>query len=83
MSGMTIVLADDHPVVRGGLRALLEVELGAQIVGEAADGLAALRLVEQLHPDLLVLDLMMPGLSGLEVMRRVHQRVPDLSLIHI
>ena len=81
MSALTIVLADDHPVVRGGLRTLLEVELGAQVIGEAADGLMALQLVEQLQPDLLVVDLMMPGLTGLEVVRRVHQRVPHTRAV--
>jgi DNA-binding NarL/FixJ family response regulator len=81
MSTLTIVLADDHHVVRSGLRTLLEVELDAHIVGEAADGLTALQLVEQLRPDLLVVDLMMPGLTGLEVVRRVHERVPNTRVV--
>lgn len=68
---ITIVLADDHPIVRQGLRALLAAEPGYEVVGEAADGLAAARLVEQLRPAVLVVDLMMPGLGGLEVIRRV------------
>jgi len=70
----TIVLADDHHVVRQGLRALLEAEQDFHIVGEAADGLAALDAVERLKPDVLVLDLMMPGLNGLEVMREIAHR---------
>src|SRR3954454_5473206 len=81
MSALTIVLADDHHVVRSGLRTLLEVELGAQIVGEAADGLMALKLVEQLDRDLLVVDLMMPVLAGLEVVRRIHQRAPRTRVV--
>lgn len=68
---ITIVLADDHPIVRQGLRSLLATTPDCRLVGEAADGLAALRLVEQARPDVLVVDLMMPGLSGLEVTRRV------------
>ncbi len=68
---ITIVLADDHPIVRQGLRALLAAEPGYSVVGEAADGPAAVRLVEQLRPAVLVVDLMMPGSSGLEVIRRV------------
>lgn len=70
----TIVLADDHPVVRHGLKALLEAERDFSVIGEAADGPAAADLVERLTPQVLVVDLMMPGLSGLEVTRRVAQR---------
>ena len=69
----TIVLADDHHIVRQGLRALLEAEPDFRVIGEAGDGLEAARLVERLQPDVLVLDLMMSGLSGLEVTRQVRQ----------
>jgi DNA-binding NarL/FixJ family response regulator len=68
---ITLVLADDHPIVRRGLIALLAAEPDCDVIGEAADGFAAARLVEQLRPNVLVVDLMMPGLSGLEVARRV------------
>jgi DNA-binding NarL/FixJ family response regulator len=70
----SIVLADDHHVVRQGLRVLLEAEPGLSIVGEAADGLEAVELVERLKPDVLIADLMMPNLSGLEVTRQVVRR---------
>src|SRR5437660_1467561 len=73
---ISIVLADDHPVVRRGIQALLERERNFSIVGTAADGLETVRLTEQLKPDVLVLDLMMPGLSGLEVLRIVRERSP-------
>lgn len=76
-----IVLADDHHIVRQGLRHLLEAEADFHIVGEAADGLEAVEMVEQLQPDILVLDLMMPGLGGLDVTRQVKQRVPDTNVI--
>ena len=66
----TIVLADDHHVVRQGLRALLEAEPDFNVIGEAGDGLEALQMVELLKPNVLVLDLMMPGLNGLEVTRQ-------------
>jgi DNA-binding NarL/FixJ family response regulator len=69
-----IVLADDHRVVREGFRALLAAEKDFEIVGETGDGLEALRLVERLKPDLILVDLMMPGLGGLEVARQVAQR---------
>ena len=81
MTPLTIVLADDHQVVRSGLRALLEADLAAQIVGEAADGPEAVQLVERLQPNILIVDLMMPGLSGLEVARRVRQRVRHIGIV--
>ena len=76
-----ILLADDHPIVRQGLRALLEAERGFRIVGEAGDGLEVADLVERLKPDVLVLDLMMPGLNGLEVTRQVTQRSPRTHIV--
>lgn len=75
MSMTTIVLADDHHVVRQGLRSLLEAEPDFSVIGETADGLEATQLVERLQPDVLVLDLMMPGLNGLAVTRQVSQRL--------
>ncbi|HEY6121762.1 MAG TPA: response regulator transcription factor [Pyrinomonadaceae bacterium] len=76
-----IVLADDHQIVRQGLRALLEAESGFQVIGEAGDGLAAIHLVETLNPGVLVLDLMMPGLNGLDVMRQIKKRLPDTQIV--
>jgi len=81
MTGTTIVLADDHNVVRQGLRALLETEPDFRVVGEAGDGLGAVHLVERLQPDVLVLDLMLPGLSGLEVTRLVRQGSPQTRVL--
>jgi two-component system response regulator NreC len=73
---VTILLADDHPLIRQGLLRLLEAESDLQVVGEASDGLQAVQLAEALKPDVLVLDLMMPGLNGLEVLRQVKKRSP-------
>jgi DNA-binding NarL/FixJ family response regulator len=70
----SIVLADDHPILRRGLKAVLEHEPDFSIVGTASDGMEALRLTERLKPDVLILDLMMPGLSGLEVMRILREK---------
>jgi two-component system, NarL family, response regulator NreC len=78
---ITIVLADDHQVIRQGLRALLDAAPGLSVVGEAADGAEALGLVERLSPGVLVVDVMMPGLGGLEVTRRVRQRVPRTQVV--
>ncbi len=77
----TIVLADDHPVVRQGLRALLQAEADLQVMGEAGNGLEAAQLVERLRPDVLIVDLMMPGLSGLEVTRQVRERWPQTRVV--
>lgn len=71
---ISILLADDHPVVRQGLRRFLETEPEFSIIAETGDGLDVVRLVEQLHPDVLILDLMMPGLGGLDILPIVQQR---------
>ncbi|MBE0479801.1 MAG: response regulator transcription factor [Dehalococcoidia bacterium] len=78
---ISIVLADDHHVVRQGLRALLEAQADLRIIGEAADGLEAARITENLQPDVLVLDLMMDGMNGLEVTRQVTKRAPSTSVV--
>ena len=76
-----VLLAEDHHLVRQGLRALLEREPGLEVVGEAADGLDALHLIQDLQPDVVVLDITMPGLNGLEVLRRVSQRLPAVRVL--
>jgi DNA-binding NarL/FixJ family response regulator len=77
----TIVLADDHQVVRHGLRVLLEAEPDFSVVGEASDGLEALDMLERLQPNVLVLDLMMPGMNGLEVARQTNKTSPRTSVV--
>ena len=77
----TIVLADDHHVVRQGLRVLLEGQPDFQLVGEAGDGLEAIQLTERLKPDVLLIDLMMPSLNGLEATRQVSQRSPHTRVV--
>ena len=69
-----IVLAEDHHVVRQALRSMLESETGFEIVGEASTGLETIKLVESLKPDVLVVDLMMPSLNGLEVVREISHK---------
>ncbi|MCU1266437.1 MAG: LuxR family transcriptional regulator [Acidobacteria bacterium] len=78
---ITVVLADDHQVVRQGLKALLEAEPDLKVVGEAGDGLQAIRWVELLSPRILVLDLMMPGLNGLDVVRQLKKGVPHTQVV--
>ncbi|GAP15646.1 two component transcriptional regulator, LuxR family [Longilinea arvoryzae] len=77
---ITILLADDHIVVRQGLRSLLEAQPDFEVIGEAKDGLEAVKQVEALHPGVLVLDLVMPGMSGMEVVRRVHDQTHVIIL---
>jgi len=76
-----IVLADDHRVVREGFRALLAGQKDFQIVAETGDGLEAIRLVEKHQPDVLLIDLMMPGLGGLEVTRQLTQRKSPVRVV--
>ena len=78
---ISIILADDHPVVRRGMQALLESEQDFSIAGVASDGLEAVELTERLKPDVLVLDLMMPGLSGLEALRILRERSPRTRIV--
>ncbi len=78
---LRLVLADDHPVVREGLRALLDSEPDLEVVGQADHGKEVEGLVEQLHPDVVVLDLMMSGMGGLEVARQLAQRAPPTRVL--
>lgn len=76
-----IILADDHQVVRKGLKALLASEPELSVIGEANDGLEALQLAERLQPDVLVLDLMMAGINGLEVTRQLNKKFPKIAIV--
>lgn len=71
MTTIRVILADDHPLAREGLRNLLEKAIDIDIVGETDDGTEALRLVEELVPDVLLLDMELPGLSGIEVAQQL------------
>jgi DNA-binding NarL/FixJ family response regulator len=69
-----LILADDHHLVRQGLRALLERAPDVEVLGEAADGYEAIALTERLRPDVLVLDINMPGMTGIQVLEQFHNR---------
>lgn len=73
---LRVVLADDHVFVRDGIKSLLENEVNIEVVGEATDGVEALKIIESLNPDLLILDIRMPNLTGIEVVEnlRVHNK---------
>ena len=76
-----IVLADDHRIMRDGLAALLKKEPGFELVGEAHDGLGAIQLARELAPDVLVTDLAMPGMNGIEAIRRVRAEAPTVQVL--
>lgn len=76
-----ILVADDHGVLRAGLRALLNGEADFEVVGEAADGPTALRLTIELHPDVAILDLSMPGMDGIQVARQLKQQLPATRVL--
>jgi len=78
---ITVALAEDHHLVRQGFKLVLAAESDMKLVGEAADGLAAVELVEKQGPNVLLLDLMIPRLHGLEVIRRVHKEHPATRII--
>jgi len=78
---ISVLLVDDHAVVRAGLRVLLESENDFQIVGETGDGLEALRLLEKLKPQIMLLDLMIPSLSGIEVARQTGRVSPQTRIL--
>jgi|WetSurMetagenome_2_1015567.scaffolds.fasta_scaffold439410_1 DNA-binding NarL/FixJ family response regulator len=76
-----VILADDHTLVRAGLRALLEKLPGVEVVGEAADGREVLNLVKMHRPDVVLMDITMPGLNGLEAAARMASEFPEVRVI--
>jgi len=78
---VSILLADDHPIVRQGMRNLFETETNLSVVGEAEDGLQAVQLAEQLKPDVVIVDMMMPRLNGMEAIRQISSRLPNTHCV--
>ncbi|MBN1906936.1 MAG: response regulator transcription factor [Deltaproteobacteria bacterium] len=81
MTKSTIVLADDHRVVIEGIKSALRDVPEFEVIGEATDGWEALKIADALRPDIMVLDISMPGLSGIEVVKRIKQTVPDIKIV--
>ncbi len=81
MAKIRVLLADDHTLVRKGIARLLESDQGLEVVGEAADGLEALTLARQLRPDVLLMDIYMPGCDGITATRLVRQDLPEIRVV--
>src|SRR5579884_3173234 len=76
-----VVIVDDHAIVREGLRFLFEQQPDIEVVGEGEDGLQAIALIEEQHPDVLLLDLLMPRVHGVEVIRRIKRLSPQTQIL--
>ena len=76
-----IVIAEDHTILRDGLRALISSQNNLEVIGEAGDGREAVRIVDNLEPDLLLIDLSMPKMNGIEAIKEIKNQHPDIKVI--
>ena len=81
MNKIRILIADDHPVVRDGLRGMLESQMDIEVIGEAADGRAALQLTIESHPDLVLMDLRMPVMDGVSAIGEIKKLIPSVQVL--
>lgn len=81
METIRVLLVDDHKILREGLRSLLERQAGIEVVGEASDGQEALQKVEALQPDVVVMDVAMPGMDGLEATKHIKEQFPETRVL--
>jgi len=80
-TAMNILIADDHGIVRQGLRSLIQNSLSLEVIGEAEDGLAAVKLAKKLSPDIVIMDITMPNLNGVEATRLILEANPQIKII--
>ena len=76
-----IVLVDDHKLLRDGIRKILEQRSNMHIIGEASDGREAVKICSKLIPDIIVMDVAMPGMNGIEAAKQIHQNQPNIKII--
>lgn len=83
MQPVRVLLVDDHPLYRDGMRGLLESVEGMEVVGEATSGEEAIELSESLQPDVILMDIQMPGMNGIDATRRILQHSPDVAILMV
>lgn len=76
-----ILIADDHGILREAIASLLNNEFGMEVIGEAHDGRTAVQLAKELHPDVVIMDIAMPGLNGIEATRQIVREMPNIKVI--
>ena len=81
MKKIKVVVADDHTILRQGIKALLDNQEEIEVVGEAKDGREAIKVIEELSPDVILMDIAMPGLNGLEATRRIKKKFPKTKVV--
>jgi two-component system response regulator NreC len=78
---ISVVIADDHTIVRSGLRMLLSSEIDITVIGEAVDGESAIRLCREMKPDVILMDIGMPGINGIEATKQIKSELPDTNVL--
>jgi len=81
MGKIRVLIVDDHTILRQGVKALLDNQEGIQVVGEAPDGREALKITDEVKPDVILMDIAMPGLNGLEATRRIKNKHPQIKIL--